>query len=513
MTDFKKSGRIRNAMTALRDKFRQTRTTPLNVEPHALPSTPSFIRRYRTPIFITCAAVVAVAGIYVGASQYVQARTNTFYQVLVQGEPVGEISKQELVDELIAGKAAELAQAETSVRYKLDDDQVTYQVEKAYNRKPDDAATLSKLSAQLKTHAVGVKLIVDGKAIAVVKDQETAETLLRRVKNKFAPMPYTPKKGEASVKALSLTKTAAVGTSQRTVHSVSFAEEVKTEEVTVNPEQIKDPETLYKSIVNGDTTKRLYTVKKGDCIGCIAHAQNVSADIIYKNNPWIDDDEIKIGDVLDLTKQQPLLTVNSDEQVTEVEVIDPPIEIRKSDELKAGKSKVVRQGTNGKRLVTYHLIKTNGAVLEEEQISSVVLTPAISTVILKGTKVTPSEGTGTLSWPVKGHRITSYQGSRWGRTHKGIDIVGNKNILAADNGVVTTSGTGISGLGNSVTIDHQNGFKTVYGHMSKLLVKKGQVVQKGDVIGIMGNTGHSFGTHLHFEVYLNGKLKNPTSYL
>ncbi|MCC3377363.1 M23 family metallopeptidase [Cohnella sp. REN36] len=512
MTDFKKSGRIRNVAAALRDRLRPRRTPTLNVETHALPSTPTNKRHYRTPILVTCAAALAVAGIFVGATRYVEANKQTYYQVMLQGEPIGEISKQELVEGLIADKAAQLEQADTNVRYKLDDPQVSYEEKRAFKKTPDDEATLAALSSKLKSHAIGVKLIVDGKAIAVVKDKETADQLLLRVKNKYAPVPAA-KKADAPVKALSFTKTAAVGSTQRTVHNVSFSEEVKTEEVTVNPDQISDPEALYKTIVNGDTKRRIYTVKQGDCIGCIAHAQNISSDLIYKNNPWIVDDAIKVGDELDLTVQQPLLTVNSDEQVTEVEVIDPPVEIRKSDELKAGKSKVVRQGTNGKRLVTYHLLKQNGNIVEEEQISSTVLTPPISTVILKGTKVTPSEGTGKFAWPVKGAKITSYQGQRWGRTHKGIDMIGNKNILAADNGIVTTSGTGISGLGNSITIDHQNGFKTVYGHMSKLLVKKGQVVQKGDVIGIMGNTGHSFGTHLHFEVYLNGKLKNPTSYL
>ncbi|MBO9598212.1 MAG: M23 family metallopeptidase, partial [Cohnella sp.] len=57
------------------------------------------------------------------------------------------------------------------------------------------------------------------------------------------------------------------------------------------------------------------------------------------------------------------------------------------------------------------------------------------------------------------------------------------------------------------------GFETVYGHMKKLKVKKGQVVEKGDSIGVMGSTGRSTGTHLHFEVHLNDKLKNPLSYL
>ena len=97
--------------------------------------------------------------------------------------------------------------------------------------------------------------------------------------------------------------------------------------------------------------------------------------------------------------------------------------------------------------------------------------------------------------------------------HNGIDMIGGSNIKAADEGVVEFAGYKSGGLGNAVIINHNNGFKTVYGHMKSVKVKKGQIVEKGDVIGIMGSTGRSTGTHLHFEVHLNGKLKNPTSYL
>jgi murein DD-endopeptidase MepM/ murein hydrolase activator NlpD len=131
---------------------------------------------------------------------------------------------------------------------------------------------------------------------------------------------------------------------------------------------------------------------------------------------------------------------------------------------------------------------------------------------MKGTKVILGEGTGHFAWPVAGARETSGFGMRWGRMHKGIDIVGNKNIMAADNGVVTFAGTK-NGMGNCIIINHNNGYETVYGHLSRINAKKGQTVEKGDIIGIMGNTGHSFGTHLHFEVHKNGTVQNPNKYL
>jgi murein DD-endopeptidase MepM/ murein hydrolase activator NlpD len=65
------------------------------------------------------------------------------------------------------------------------------------------------------------------------------------------------------------------------------------------------------------------------------------------------------------------------------------------------------------------------------------------------------------------------------------------------------------GYGNAIVIQHGNGFETVYGHASQLLVKAGQQVKAGDIIGRVGNTGHSFGSHLHLEIHVNGVATDP----
>ncbi len=124
------------------------------------------------------------------------------------------------------------------------------------------------------------------------------------------------------------------------------------------------------------------------------------------------------------------------------------------------------------------------------------------------------QGNGEFGWPAVGGIITSYQGPRWGRLHKGIDIAGvsNRAILASQDGTVVFAGWH-NAYGNYVKINHPNGYMTLYAHMSSLNVSAGQTVSKGQQIGVMGSTGRSTGMHLHFEVHQNGKLLNPMSVL
>ena len=130
------------------------------------------------------------------------------------------------------------------------------------------------------------------------------------------------------------------------------------------------------------------------------------------------------------------------------------------------------------------------------------------------TQAVSVQGSGEFGWPAVGGIITSYQGTRWGRYHKGIDISGvsDRSILAANGGTVIVAGWH-DDYGNYVKIDHGNGYTTLYGHMASLNVSTGQSVSKGTKIGVMGSTGRSTGMHLHFEVHKNGSLVNPMSVL
>ena len=113
--------------------------------------------------------------------------------------------------------------------------------------------------------------------------------------------------------------------------------------------------------------------------------------------------------------------------------------------------------------------------------------------------------------PTDSRVLTSNFGARWGRQHKGLDIkvyIGD-TIRAAFSGKVRMVKYEAAGYGKYVVIRHYNGLETIYGHMSKQLVKEDDEVRAGDPIGLGGNTGRSTGSHLHFETRLCGVALNP----
>jgi murein DD-endopeptidase MepM/ murein hydrolase activator NlpD len=116
--------------------------------------------------------------------------------------------------------------------------------------------------------------------------------------------------------------------------------------------------------------------------------------------------------------------------------------------------------------------------------------------------------------PLHNYSYSSPYGWRWGRMHEGIDLAAPHGapIYAANAGTVVLA-RWYAGYGYAVIIDHGNGTETLYAHSSQLLVSEGQEVSAGDRIALVGNTGYSFGAHLHFEVHVNGVPVEPVAWL
>lgn len=118
-----------------------------------------------------------------------------------------------------------------------------------------------------------------------------------------------------------------------------------------------------------------------------------------------------------------------------------------------------------------------------------------------------------FAWPVRG-TLSSNFGRRWGRNHEGIDIKAKTGtpIFASESGRVIISGR-LRGYGKVVVVKHAGRYRTLYAHASKLLVRKGAFVERGQKIAEVGSTGKSTGPHLHFEIRRSEIAQNPIRYL
>ena len=127
-----------------------------------------------------------------------------------------------------------------------------------------------------------------------------------------------------------------------------------------------------------------------------------------------------------------------------------------------------------------------------------------------------STGSGSMIWPIDG-TLTSPFGPRWGRVHEGLDISAPAGtpIKAAASGTVILmqSEAESGGYGLFTCVDHGGGLSTCYAHQSAFGTSVGAEVSQGDVIGYVGNTGNSFGDHLHFETRVDGVAQDPLGYL
>ena len=248
-----------------------------------------------------------------------------------------------------------------------------------------------------------------------------------------------------------------------------------------------------------------YTVQNGDTISTIARRFGLTVNTILWANNLTSFNLIRPGDRLAVLPYSGVLyTVKKGDTLAKIaQTYDIELE------------KILSCNTLGNSLVVGQKIVVPGA----KKISDIVAVrkpssnyTGISVIkdLIKNPGVKPTGN--KMTWPTVGTRITQYFSWR----HNGVDIANKIGtpIYAADSGTVVISQGGYNGgYGNTIVIDHGGGKRTRYGHMSKLFVKVGDEVSKGENIGAMGSTGHSTGPHLHFEVLINGARYNPLNYV
>lgn len=199
------------------------------------------------------------------------------------------------------------------------------------------------------------------------------------------------------------------------------------------------------------------------------------------------------------------ITVIVDERKTYTEEYVVDTQYVYNDNLYNTEQNVIQNGSNGTKEIAADITYKNGVEVNRVIIKETVIKEAVPQIIELGTVNPP-----TYVKPIKGGRFSSGYGFRWGTTHKGIDWACNvgTDVFASCDGKVIQAGW-VNGYGYCVTLQHSDGNKTRYAHLSKILVSAGQRVSQYETIALSGNTGNSTGPHVHFEIIVDGAAVNP----
>ena len=298
------------------------------------------------------------------------------------------------------------------------------------------------------------------------------------------------------------------------IKEVDFTEDIEVVKVETSFSKLADPDETIAKIREGKEEMRTHVVEVGESYWIIARMYDTTVEELLSANPDQDSQALKPGDEVNLFVPTPLLTVRTVEQVQYTEETDFETEVKTDDSMYKNQKKIITKGEKGTSEIVANVTKLNGIVEDKEIINEKVIVEPITEVVVQGTKELPkTAATGSFMVPTSG-RLSSPYGMRNGSMHRGIDLANSTgtNIYAADGGRVTFAGYKGS-YGYMIEINHENGYVTRYAHNSKLLVKSGERVYRGQHISEMGNTGRSTGPHLHFEILVNGSHQNPSRFI
>ncbi len=296
---------------------------------------------------------------------------------------------------------------------------------------------------------------------------------------------------------------------------------IKKQNIPVDKTIYQDKETLSKYLLFGTVKEqKKYTVQAGDTISDIAFNNKISTEEFLIANPTFTNENALLYDGQEVTLGilKPQFSVVEEDHVVFREEKNYQTETKYDNTKNAGYEEVTQAGVKGENRVTQKIQKINGETVNVVPVSTEVLKEPIKEIVVKGGKQNNYGGSysgagygdiiatkGQWGWPASCSSVSSGFGYRWGVLHDGTDIAGcgfGSNIFAAQSGTVVQSSYKYDN-GEFITIDHHNGFYSMYAHMitGSRRVKVGDNVTKGQVIGAMGRTGAATGVHLHFSIW------------
>lgn len=469
------------------------------------------------------------------------------YRVYLKGESLGLIKSKEQLEEYIDKKQTEIKEKYNVEKVYIPSDldivkETTYDnrltsVEKIYNNIKDISPfTISGYAITIKgidTKDSEGNTIKGKSQIIYVLDKNIFTDAVENTVKSFIPEEEYTSFAEDTQKEIE-----DVGKIIEKIYIENIIT-IKKQKIPINETIYENKEELSKYLLFGTTEEQQkYIVQDGDTISAIAFNNKISIEEFLIANPDIADENTLLytGQEVTLGIVKPQFNVVEWDYVVTREEQRFKTETRYDNNQYVGYTELVQKGSNGENKVTQKIQKINGESVNFVTVSSEVITPTVTEIIVKGGKKSSYDGYGTVvptrgewGWPASCSSISSPFGYRWGTLHDGVDIAGcgyGSNIFAAQSGTVVESrkkpGNYPGGYGDNgeyIVIDHHNGYYSLYAHLCPncRTVQVGDTVVKGQVIGGMGNTGFATGVHLHFAIwqgypYRGGRALNAMNF-
>ena len=316
------------------------------------------------------------------------------------------------------------------------------------------------------------------------------------------------------------------------INNVYVEEDIAYKAVNISTDEkiYTDSTELSQYLLYGDNYEEsTVVVNTGDSISSIAYNNKISVEEFLISNPEYtsEDNLLYAGKEVKIAKVDPQINIVEEKySVSDIESNYRTVEVY-DDNITEGEQIVTQEGEKGLDRVSQNVKSVNGEIAYVEPVSKETVKNPVDKKVTVGTKVTPSVGsTSSWGWPTaSGYTISSRFGYRIavfgeGNFHTGLDIAGTgygSPVYATNNGVITKIEYA-STYGYHIIINHNNGFYSLYGHMSGFVsgLHVGSVVERGQQIGYVGSSGWATGPHLHFEIRNCEKyacVVNPENYL
>lgn len=308
------------------------------------------------------------------------------------------------------------------------------------------------------------------------------------------------------------------------VKEVTYANKIEYTKGIYLLSSLRKEDEAIRLLTSTKEKKRVYFVQKGDTVLDIIRKFGMKVDDFNKLNPKAESGIIP-GQLLNVTETERFLPIKYICETETLTFLDYETVEVETSALNVGIRAVLTKGERGEKISNIEITYIDGIEQSRNVLNSKVTKSPVMETIGIGTYSampdnpqtvyfgSPLTGTGEMGWPVDGGWVSDSFISD--RNHKGLDIAAPESteIYAAEEGQVVSAGWNWGGYGNVVMIEHPNGYATVYAHMIMVYAVEGQYVTKGQLIGFVGNTGNSFGNHLHFEVRCQGVCMDPAGFL